>query len=342
MKKKIFILGASALLLCGCGKNPTLSNGDEAVVTFKNGEKISANDFYEEIKNSFGLQTLVNMIDKHIYETEFKDDVKDAKTFAAATVKQFKANYDDEATALGMLQNYYGYQSFEAYEDAAYINYLQNQAIETYVKESIKEEELKEYYENNVYPNMTISHILITPSVKDDATDEEKEEAEDKAKKQIESIIKELAQAKKDNKDVKKVFSELAKKYSEDDSNKNKGGNLGEININSLDGKYDELVKAAGKLKDGEYSTEVITTELGYHVILKTKTGEKASYEDSLDSMKEDITTDKLTENKSLMVEAVKHYREKYDLEIIDSEIKSQYSKYMNNLINAYKNSDEE
>ena len=43
MNKKIFIIGASALLLCGCGKVPKLSNGDEAVITFKDGEKISAN-----------------------------------------------------------------------------------------------------------------------------------------------------------------------------------------------------------------------------------------------------------------------------------------------------------
>lgn len=338
MKKKIFILGASALLLCGCGKIPTLSNGDEAVVSFKDGKMISANDFYEEIKNAYGMQTLISMIDKYVYETEFEDDMEDAKTYAAAVVKQFKANYDDEEKALNMLQTYYGYQTFDAYQDAAYINYLQNQAIETYVKDNITEDELKEYYKNSVYPNMTISHILITPDVKDDATDDEKEEAEKKAKEQVESIIKELNQAKKDNKDIKQTFSELAKKYSEDDSTKNKDGNLGEINIGSLSNKYDELVKAAAKLNDGEYSTEVITTELGYHVILKTATGEKASYDDSLDSMKENITNDKLTEDQSLMIDAVQHYRKKYDLDIIDSEMDSQYSKYMNNLINYYKN----
>ena len=49
MKKKVLILGVCSLLLCGCGKIPTLSNGDEAVVTFIEGEMISANDFYEEI-----------------------------------------------------------------------------------------------------------------------------------------------------------------------------------------------------------------------------------------------------------------------------------------------------
>ena len=75
MKKKVLILGVCSLLLCGCGKIPTLSNGDEAVVTFKDGNMISANDFYEEIKNNFGLNTLLNMIDKFVFESEFADEM---------------------------------------------------------------------------------------------------------------------------------------------------------------------------------------------------------------------------------------------------------------------------
>ena len=54
--------------------------------------------------------------------------------------------------------------------------------------------------------------------------------------------------------------------------------------------------------------------------------------------MKEKITENKLAENKELSVEAIKYYREKYDLNIVDSEIKTQYGKYMNNLINQSKN----
>ena len=339
MKKKLFILGVSTLLLCGCGKIPKLSNGDEAVITFKDGEKISVNDFYDEIKNGYGLQVLVNMMDKHIYELEFKDKVSDAKTYSEAVVKQFKANYDDEEKALSMLQTYYGYQTFDAYKNAAYINYLQNEAIETYVKNNITEDELKDYYEKSVYPNMTISHILITSDASSSATDEEKEAAEKKAKAKVKEVIDKLNTAKKENKNITEAFTSLAKEYSEDESTKNKGGSLGEINIGSLDSKYDELVSSAAKLQDGEYSTDIITTELGYHVILKTATGKKASYDDSVDSMKEKIMTNKLNDNKSLMVDAVKYYRDKYELNIVDSELNSQYSKYMNNLINTYKNS---
>ena len=337
MKKKVLLLGVCSLLLCGCGKIPTLSNGDEAVVTFKDGEMISANDFYEEIKNSFGLSTLVNMIDKYIYENEFADSLEDANTYAEAVIDQLRLSYETEEQLLSFLQSY-GFQSVEAYQNVMYINYLQNIAIETYVKDNITDEELEDYYENSVYPDMTISHILITPDVTDDMSDEETEEAEAEAQETINTIISELNDAKDNDEDITEVFARLAEEYSEDDDTKDDGGNLGEINIGSLDSSYDELVRAASELEDGEYSTELITTELGYHVILKTATGEKDSYDDVLDQMKEAIATDKLDEDQSLMVDAIRYYRDLYELDIIDSEMDSQYSIYMNNLINTYEN----
>ena len=338
MKKKVLILGVCSLLLCGCGKIPTLSNGDEAVVTFKDGDMISANEFYEEIKNTYGLDALINMIDKYVFEKEFADDTEDALAYAKASVDQLITYTGSEEDALTYVQQYYGYQTLDAYQNFAYIGYLQSIAITEYVKENITEEELKDYYENEVYPDMTISHILITPDVTDDMTDEEKEEEEDKAKETIESIIDKLNEAKDNDEDIESVFADLAKEYSEDDDTKDDGGNLGEINIGSLDSNYDELIKAANSLKDGEYSTEVITTELGYHVILKTKTGEKASYDDSVDTMKDAITEDKLNSDQSLMVEAIRYYRDLYELDIVDSELDNQYSIYMNNLINTYEN----
>ena len=336
MKKKVLILGVCSLLLCGCGKIPTLSNGDEAVVTFKDGDMISANDFYEEIKNSYGLDTLINMIDKYVFEKEFPDEIENAEAYGEASVDQLISYTGSEEDALTYVQQYYGYQTLDAYKNFAYIGYLQSIAIEQYVKDNITDEELEKYYENDVYPDMTISHILITPDVTDDMSEDEQTEAEDAAKAQIEDIIAELNEAKENGEDIEEVFANLAEEYSEDDDTKDDGGNLGEINIGDLDSNYDELIKAASELEDGEYSTEVITTELGYHVILKTKTGEKASYDDSVDSMKDAIAQDKLSTDQSLMVDAVRYYRDLYELDIIDSEMDSQYGVYMNNLINTY------
>ena len=56
--------------------------------------------------------------------------------------------------------------------------------------------------------------------------------------------------------------------------------------------------------------------------------------------MKDAITEDKLNNDQSLMVDAIRYYRELYELDIADSELDNQYSIYMNNLINTYENTD--
>ena len=93
MKKKIIGLCAILALTTGCGKIPELENGEQAIVSFKNGEMISVNDFYSKIKDNFGLETLITMIDTYICETEFSDYVDTAKENAEAMIDALIENY---------------------------------------------------------------------------------------------------------------------------------------------------------------------------------------------------------------------------------------------------------
>ncbi|CDF21021.1 foldase protein PrsA [Clostridium sp. CAG:609] len=333
MKKKIFALCAIMLLASGCGKVPKLENGKEAIVTFKDGEKISVDDFYELIKNEYGLNSLISMVDKYICETEFEDYKDTASKNADALINSLKEQYGSEDKLLEALQGS-GYNTIDAYKDYAYLSYLQSHAIEEYAKTKITDKEIENYYKNDAIGDMEINHILITSNVKKDATDDEKKAAQDEAKKKANEVIDKLNTAKKNGEDITEAFTKLAKEYSEDDSNKDKGGALGKINYGSLSSKYDELVKAAKSLKDGEYSTSVITTELGYHVILKVKTYEKDTLENLKDSIKETLAEKYVTDNKSSIgLNALQHYRKEYKMEIQDDEMKKQYSNYIQNAL---------
>lgn len=333
MKKKIFALCAIMLLASGCGKVPKLENGKEAIVTFKDGEKISVDDFYELIKNEYGLNSLISMVDKYICETEFEDYKDTASKNADALINSLKEQYGSEDKLLEALQGS-GYNTINAYKDYAYLSYLQSHAIEEYAKTKITDKEIENYYKNDAIGDMEINHILITSNVKKDATDDEKKAAQDEAKKKANEVIDKLNTAKKNGEDINEAFTKLAKEYSEDDSNKDKGGALGKINYGSLSSKYDELVKAAKSLKDGEYSTSVITTELGYHVILKVKTYEKDTLENLKDSIKETLAEKYVTNNKSSIgLNALQHYRKEYKMEIQDDEMKKQYSNYIQNAL---------
>ncbi len=334
MKKKLVALCAIMLLASGCGKVPKLENGKEAIVSFKNGEKISVDDFYTKLKDGMGLNALITMIDTHILEEEFKDYVDTAKSNAEATINALVTQYDGKDKLLAAIQSQTNYQTIEAFQDYYYLSYMQSHAIEEYAKTKITDKEIEDYYKNKSIGDMEVSHILITSDVKDGAKDDEKKAAEEAAKKTVNEIIEKLNTAKKNKEDITETFTKLAKEYSKDDDTKNKGGALGKINYGTLSSSYDELIDAATKLKDGEYSTSVITTELGYHVILKTKSYEK----DTLENLKESILktlADKYIKDNSSSVglNALQHYRKEYGMEIQDDEIKKQYSNYIQNAL---------
>ena len=98
MKKKILLVVVAVLALCGCEKTiPKLSNGDEAVVSFKDIEKISVNDLYEEMKNSYALQILVDMIDTKILENKYADALDDAKNYTDNYFESIKMYYTDDS-----------------------------------------------------------------------------------------------------------------------------------------------------------------------------------------------------------------------------------------------------
>ena len=338
MKKKLILATAILLLMSGCGEVPKLSNGDDAVVTFENGDKISANELYEEVKDDFALNAIINMIDKNILEKEYKDDIEDAKEYAAATIEAMKEQYEDEATLLQAIQYYTGYATIEAYQDSIYLSYLQELAFKDYAKEQVTDKEIEAYYKDNVYGDVSINHILITPDVKDDATDEEKEKAEKAAKEKVEELIKEL----KDSDDVSKTFSKLAKENSKDDATKAKGGSLGFVNYGTLSSDYDALLDAAYKLEDGEFSTEVITTTLGYHVIYRVEIKEKASLKDSKESIIETLAENLLNEDKTITINALKELRKEYGVNIEDKEIQKQYAQFIQNALSNAQQSTEE
>ena len=195
MKKKLVALCAIMLLASGCGKVPKLENGKEAIVSFKNGEKISVDDFYTKLKDGMGLNTLITMIDTYILEEEFKDYVDTAKSNAEATINALITQYDGKDKLLAAIQSQTNYQTIEAFQDYYYLSYMQSHAIEEYAKTKITDKEIEDYYKNKSIGDMEVSHILITSDVKDGAKDDEKKAAEEAEKAAAEAPAEEATEA---------------------------------------------------------------------------------------------------------------------------------------------------
>ena len=326
--KKMVALGACTLLLCGCGKTvPTLSDGSQAVVSFNEGtESVSANALYEQMKQDYGLTALFTLMDKTILEKEYPDDLEDAKDAAESSVQSMIDTY-----GLATVNSYYG--SKESAINNVYLTNLRNEAVLDYAKSLISDDEIEAYYNQNVYGDVTVRHILIQTGVTDSTSDEDKEKLETEAKNTINEIIQKLDEAT----DKLASFEELAKEYSDDDATKDNGGSLGAINTGTLSSSYDEILKEARNLEDGEYSHEVITTSLGYHVIYRESSEEKPSLEDSRDEVLDTLANDSIEEDPSLQITAMDELRKEYGMTINDTELESDYRDYIAEQISYYK-----
>lgn len=326
MKKKIIVLSLCALLLAGCeGKKVELKDGEEVITSLKDGKNISVKDLYNELKDSYGLEKLMNMIDKIILEDKYKDDIEAAKENAESTINQLKDAYGDELEQA--IQYYTNYNSIEEYKGFLQTNYLQQKAIDDYAKDQISENDIKKYYKDEVKPDIKLSHILISVDADANASEEEKTNAENNAKSKAEEVISKL----KESSNPSESFKELAKEYSSDDSTKEDGGNLGFVNVDTLGDSYTSLINEAYKLKDGEYSKEVIKTELGYHVIIRTETKEKASLDELKDSIIDKLVTKYNQEHTESSIKAMQKLRNEYDMNINDDDLHQKYVNYIQN-----------
>lgn len=329
MKKKILI--ALLILGCtaGCGKVPKLSNGKEAVVSFEDTKiSISADDLYNEIKEKYALNSLIDMIDNSILLKEYPKSDSDAKKYADEQLENIKKYYVDddgkydEKSLLSALSQYYGISSLDDFKEMLKLTYYRNKAVDDYAKNSITDKQVQKYYDEEYVGDISCKHILIAPKTTDSMSDTEKKKAEEAALKTAKEVIKKLNDGAK--------FDDLAKKYSDDDSNKNKGGDLGYFNKGDM---VTEFETAAYALKLNKYTTTPVKTKFGYHIILKT--GEKEK--EALDKVKDTIITtlaDKAKEDDNTMqINALIELRKKYGMKIEDSSLSKQYSTYISNQI---------
>lgn len=321
MKRKI-IIGVSLLLVVslittGCGKKIEVKNGSKVAVSVK-GEKFTATEYYETIKKN-NISKLIDMIDHSLFDSKYKTDSaeNDAIDKQIEQIKTYAGN--DEKGFISLIQQYYGAEDEDELREKLRLEYKRNEAVEDYIKNNIKDDEIKKYYDENVFGQIKASHILIKV---DDNTSEE--EALKKAKK----VIKELNSGKK--------FKTLAKKYSDDKSNANNGGDLGYFNLTDM---VEEFSNAVKELNKDEYTKEPVKTEYGYHIILKTGEKDKAELKDVKDDIKEKIKSQKLNDDNSLYYQTLKAIREDSKIKWNDDDLKNAYNEFMNKLIESSKNS---
>lgn len=316
--KKILIFCLCALLLTGCG-DVKLENGENAIVSFNNGDGITAQDLYDELKEMYGVNYLVNLIDAKLLDLEYEETTEELE-YVQQIVDSVKSESGDEF--IDYIEYYYGVNSEEAFEDYIRLNYRRSLWIEDYAREIVTDKQIEDYYNDVYVGDMEVSHILITSDATSDMTDDEKKAAETEAYNKAKEIIEKLNNGED--------FATLAKENSDDSGTASDGGVVGTVNYGM---NYDEdFVDAAAALEEGKYSSTPVKTQFGYHIIYKTKQNEKESLEDSSDTIRDIIAEESLNNNTLLYSEALEALREKYEMNIVDSDLNSDYEEYLKEL----------
>ena len=321
MKKKyLLLLLCLPLLVTGCKYEPKLVDGKEVVVEL-NGKQFTAEEFFEELKDVSGTSILVNLVNDYITEQELTDEMKkEAEEQAKAEYESYKAYYGND------WNNFLAYYQFKNDDDlieSLENNYKQSLVLEKYLEtDVIKEEEIQEEYDKNIYGESTIRHILIKPEVNDNMTSTEKEEEKRKALEEATELIKQLQESK----DLEKDFTNLAKEKSDDTGTASEGGLL--ENITNESNLVEGFWEAVEKLEVGKMTTEAVETEFGYHIIYKVSQKEKPALDEVKDKVIDNLVDELLSEENASMVYWA-GLREKYNMVIYDEVIKDSYDSTM-------------
>ena len=167
----VSVLAIISLTITGCKKEVSV-NG--SAVTLKD-IKIKSNDYYKMIKES-NISKLVDEIDHKLFDKKYKPTEEEEKEIDSQidqlkeSIKQYYGS-DDKKTFNKVVKQYYGVNNEKELRKQLSLDYVRKQAVNDYIKKNLTDKEIKDYYNDNIFGDMTASHILISVDVADDATD---------------------------------------------------------------------------------------------------------------------------------------------------------------------------
>lgn len=325
MKKTLIVLGTVLLVFgsLGCEKKTELKGGEDELVTFKDSKlNISTNDLYEKLKDKYGINFLIDMIDTNILNKEYEDS-DSINDYVDIQVNSLRNYYKTETEFLEYINNY-GYKNVDELKEYFKLNYKRNLVVKDYLKTLISDDDITNYYNDKVTGDIEAKHILIEVKTTDSMTEDEKRTTKEDALKKAKEAITKLNEGK--------TFEEVSKEYSDDDATKNNGGSMGFVNTLDLD---DVTRQELTKLEVGKYSTEPLETEYGYEIFLKVSVKDKPKLEEVKTHIIETLTDEKLTKDSKLQYKAMEYIRDKYEFSIKDEDLEIYYENTMNNLLNS-------
>ena len=310
-KKEIWISGIIGLILGGAliyvlGIFGIPGLGHETVMSFKGG-RITKSDVYNDLANKYPISYALELVDKEILDDVYKlndDQKKEVEDQANSILSMYSAyGYEEEDF---LEEN--GFSSKEEFINYMELDYKRNLYCIEYFKTLLSEDEINNFYNDNVYGKISTKHMLV--QVTDNVTDEQ-------ALATANEILAKLKEGKS--------FDEVAEEYKD--------------KIVSEDVEFDnftestlaqEYVEASKKLNKDEYTTEAVKTDFGYHIIYCINKADKPSLEEAENDIVENLGEVLEENDQYIRYKALIKLREDKNLKFKNKDLEEDYKEYCN------------
>lgn len=292
----------------------TLKDGTQPVVTV-NKKTYTADELYEDMKSYYSVSLLLDKIDNDLLTKMYPEDdtmtseVKSNAEYYLNTYKQYY-NYTQEQF---LEKN--GFSSYDAFLDYLRLDYRRNKYLEDYIKKNLSEDEIKKYYDENVFGDINTQHILVEVKSDSDSDDSKKLSDED-AKKLAEEIITKL----NDGTSWEQIQKDYKDKITYED-----------LSYQSWDASLEEsFMTALKKMDNNSYSEEPVKTSYGYHIIHRLDQKKKPTLKKSRDKIISNLVTDKKSADSNLLYKSLISLRKEKNIDFSDTVMKTKYESYCN------------
>ena len=288
----------------------TLKDGKQPVAKLKS-KTITADDLYDEMKQYYSVNVLLNTIDdiilskKYPSDNEMEEKVKSTAEYYYSTYEQ-NYGYTKEA-----FLSQYGFSTEKDFLNNLRLDYRKNKYYEDYALSLVTDKEIEKYYEEEVFGDVDSKHILVSI-----AKDDEEGLSDEEAKKLANEIIGKL--------DKGSTWDEVVKEYKDKIVSEDLGYNAFNASLESA------YLKECKNLKVDTYSKTPVLTSYGYHIVYKKAQKDKPKLKDVKDDVKEVLANQKKDADTNLYNKALIHMREEAGLEFSDTKLKEEYAKYVN------------
>lgn len=290
----------------------TLKDGTQPVVKV-NKKTYTANDLYEDMKSYYSVSLLLDKIDNDLLTKMYPEndkmtsEVKSNAEYYFNTYKQYY-NYTQEQF---LEKN--GFSSYDAFLDYLRLDYRRNKYLEDYIKKNLTEDEIKKYYDENVFGDINTQHILVEVKSDSDKDDSKKLSNAD-AKKLAEEIITKL----NDGTSWEQIQKDYKDKVTYED-----------LSYQSWDASLEEsFMTALKKMDNNSYSEEPVKTSYGYHVIHRLDQKKKPTLKKSKDKIISNLISDKKSADSNLLYKSLISLRKEKNINFSDTDMKAKYESY--------------